>query len=122
MSKSALSLYVFGIYLVVLGIVVVTIPNVLLGIFGMPQTNEVWIRIVGVLVLVLAFYYTQAARKELTGFIILTVYTRATFILFLTAFVLLGFSSPVLILFGVADLLGALWTGTALRSDRKKSQ
>ncbi len=119
MSKSAFSLFVFGIYAAVVGIVLMAAPNFMLGIFGIPHTNEVWIRIVGVLALVLAFYYTQAARKGITGFFVLTVYTRSTFIIFLTAFVLFGFASPAIILFGVMDLLGAVWTGLSLRSEKK---
>lgn len=68
MSKSALSVFVFGLYIAVLGIVLLVAPNILLGMFGLPNTTEVWIRIVGMLVLFLGFYYTQAARKEMTDF------------------------------------------------------
>jgi hypothetical protein len=116
MSKSSLSMFVFGLYLVVLGIVLVVAPNFLLGMFFMPSTIEVWIRVVGVLVLFIAFYYIQVARKEMTDFFILTVYTRSSLIIFFGAFVLFGLASPPLILFGVVDLLGAIWTGLTLRS------
>ena len=44
MSKSAFTLKVFGIYLLVLGLGLLVMPNLLLGIFGMPQTTEVWSR------------------------------------------------------------------------------
>jgi hypothetical protein len=118
MSKSSLSVFVFGLYMVVLGIVLLVAPNFLLEMFFMPSTTEVWIRIVGVLLLLIAFYFTQTARKEMTEFFKLTVYTRASLIIFFTAFVLLGLASPTLILFGVVDLLGAIWTGLALRSSK----
>ena len=118
MSKSSLSVFVFGLYMVVLGIVLLVAPNFLLGMFFMPSTTEVWIRIVGVLLLLIAFYFIQTARKEMTEFFKLTVYTRASLIIFFTAFVLLGLASPTLILFGVVDLLGAIWTGLALRSSK----
>jgi len=116
MSKSALSVFVFGLYLAVLGIVLMVVPNFLLGTFSLPGTTEVWVRVTGMLALFLGFYYTQAARKEMTDFFRWTVYVRSTVILFFTAFVLLGFATPPLILFGVVDLLGAIWTGLALRS------
>ena len=118
MSKSARSVFIFGLYLGVLGIVLLVTPNFLLGIFQLPNTNEVWIRVVGMLLLFMGFYYTQAARKEMTDFFNWTVYARPTVILFFTAFVLLDFASPLLILFGVVDLLGAIWTGMALRSTK----
>ena len=118
MSNSARSVFVFGLYLAVLGIVLLVAPNFLLGMFSLTSTTEVWIRIVGMLVLYLGFYYTQAARKEMTDFFRWTVYPRSTVIIFFAAFVLLGFASPPLILFGVVDLLGAIWTGLALRSPK----
>ena len=113
-----LSVFVFGLYLAVLGIVLLVAPNFLLGMFFMPSTAEVWIRVVGVLVLYMSFYYIQTARKGMTDFFKLTVYTRSSLIIFFAAFVLLGLASPPLILFGVVDLLGAIWTGLALRSPK----
>ena len=118
MSKGAYSVFVFGVYLAVLGIVLLIVPNFLIGIFGLPITTKVWIRIVGMLVLFLGFYYLQAARKEMTDFFRWTVYLRSTVIIFFVVFVLRGFTSPPLILFGVLDLLGAIWTGLALRSPK----
>jgi len=115
MSNSARSIFVFGLYLLALGIVLIAAPNFLLGMFFLPSTTEVWIRVLGVVVLYLGFYYTQAARKEITDFSQWTVYLRPTLILFFAAFVILGFVGPTLILFGVVDLLGAIWTGLALR-------
>ncbi len=118
MSNSARSVFVFGLYLVVLGIVLLVVPNFLLAMFFLPSTTEVWIRVVGMLVLFLGFYYTQAARKEMTDFFRWTGYVRSTVIVFFAAFVLLGLASPPLILFGAVDLLGAIWTGLALRSPK----
>lgn len=121
MSKSALSVFVFGVYLFGLGLVLLVAPNFLLGMFGFAPTSEVWIRIVGMLTFLLGFYYTQSARKELLEFLRLTVIARSLVIVFFTAFVLLGYASPPLILFGAVDLLGAIWTGLALRSAKSAS-
>jgi len=120
MSASARSVLTFAIDLfgLGLGLVLVVAPNVLLQLFGVPVTSEVWIRVVGMLVLLLGFYYSRAALREMTEFFRWTVFVRSTVIVFFTAFVLLGFVSPVLILFGAVDLLGAVWTGLALRSER----
>jgi hypothetical protein len=67
------------------------------------------------LVLILAVFDTQMARQESIPFFWLSVYTRSFVILFFAAFVLIGWVSPVLILFGAVDLAGALWTWSALR-------
>lgn len=116
MSKAALSIFTFGLYLAVLSLALLSAPNMVLNLFGMPQTHEVWIRVVGMLVLVLAVYYTQTARLELTAFFWLTVYVRLFVIVFFTIFVIMGLVKPALILFGVIDFIGALWTWSALRS------
>ena len=118
MSKSARSVFVYGLYLAVVGIVLVVAPNLLLGMFFLPSTTEVWLRVVGMLLLFLAFYYIQAVRKGMTDFFQWTVYLRSTVIVFFIIFVLLGLASPPLILFGVVDLLGAIWTGLAQRSSK----
>jgi hypothetical protein len=118
MSKGARSVFVFGVYLEVLGTALLVMPNILLGMFFLPGTTEVWVRVVGMLVLFLGFYYIQAARKEMTDFFRWTLYPRATVILFFGTFVLLDLARPPLILFGVADALGVIWTSLALRHSR----
>ena len=118
MSNPAKSVFVHGIYLALSGSTLITIPNLLFGLLGIPATGEVWIRVVGVLTLILGFYFIQAARKEVTEFIRWTVYARLTFMSFCVIFVLLGFIGPVLLLFGLLDLLGAVWTALALRPAR----
>jgi hypothetical protein len=119
MSKSALSVAVFAGYLLLLGLVLVLSPNTLLRVFRMAATGEVWIRVVGMLVLLLAYYYWNAARSELTGFFRWSVAARISVLLFFIAFVVAGLAPPTLILFGLVDLAGALWTALALRRDAR---
>lgn len=116
MSKAATSVFAFGAYLGGLSLILLFQPNFLLSLFGIAETEEVWIRVVGMLILILAVYYTQMAREEHTNFFWLTVYLRSAVIIFFSAFTLLGMVSPMLILFGAADFAGALWTWSALRS------
>lgn len=116
MSRAAKSVMVFGVYLIGMGVNLVAAPELFLSTFGFPATNEVWLRVVGMLALLLAFYYIQSARLGLVEFFRLTVYTRASVIIFFGAFVALGYAQPTLILLGVADLLGAIWTARELRS------
>lgn len=116
MTHPAKSVLVHGIYLAVSGATLIVSPNTLFALVGLARTSEVWVRVVGVLTLILAFYFIQAARQNVIEFIRWTVYARVTFMVFMTAFVLLGFVGPVLILFGVVDLLGAIWTTVALRA------
>jgi hypothetical protein len=121
MSKAARSLFVFGIYLIVIGLGFLIIPNTVLPIFGFPDTSEPWIRVMAMLLLFLAYYYIQASRNEMTVFIRYTVYVRASVILFFVAFVLLGLAKPMLLLFAVVDLIAALWTWASLRPSQASS-
>ena len=116
MSKAATSVFVFGIYLVLIGLGFLVAPNIPLGLFGFPTTTEPWIRIVGLLSLILAYYYIQTARTEITEFFRYTVHARAAVIVVFAAMVLLGLAQPMLIMFGVVDLLAAIWTALALRA------
>ena len=115
MSKVARSVYVFSFYLFGLGLVLTVVPNLLLRAFGIPTTTEVWIRVVGMLVLLLGYYYSRAARRELTDFFRWTVHARSAVLVFFIAFVALGFAPPILILFGVIDAGAAAWTAISLR-------
>ncbi|MDQ3801612.1 MAG: hypothetical protein M3384_19490, partial [Acidobacteriota bacterium] len=120
MSGAAKSLFVFGIYLCGLGLLLLLVPNMLLQLFGVPQTSEVWIRVNGMFVLCLSFYYIQAARGELTNFIRWTILGRGAVVFYFAAFVLLVSSAPkALLLFGLIDLLSALWTWLALKKDEE---
>lgn len=120
MSRAAKSLLVFGIYLCGLGLSLLLVPNLLLQLFGVPPTNEVWIRINGMFVLCLSFYYIQTARNELTIFIRWTVWTRIAVIFYFAAFVLLLSAPNALLLFGLIDLLAAVWTWLALKKDEAR--
>jgi len=116
MSRTAKTVFAGGVYVTALGIILVLSPNTLLAIFGVPPTTEVWIRVLGVIVGVLGGYYTQAARHELTPFFRVTIWGRAIVFLMFGAFVMLGSAPPAPLLFGVVDLLGAIWTAAALSS------
>ena len=117
MSRAAKSLFVFGIYLCGLGLILLLAPNLILRAFGAPPTNEVRIRVNGMLVLCLSFYYVRAARNELTAFIRWTVWARVAVIFYFAAFVLLVAAPEALLLFGLIDLLSAAWTWLSLKRD-----
>ena len=119
MSRAAVSVFAFGIYTVILGLALLVVPNVLLSLFASPTTTEIWIRILGFIVVVLGYYYIVAARYELTPFFRASVYGRPAVIVCFAGLVLLGMAEPVIVLFGAIDLLGAIWTALALRSSQQ---
>ncbi|MES2817664.1 MAG: hypothetical protein V4812_01575 [Pseudomonadota bacterium] len=119
MSRSAFSAKIFAIYLFVVGAVLVVAPNFLLSIFRIPPTTEVWIHVVGVVAFMIGVYAWVAAKHENKPFLEASVYTRFVVFVAFTTFAVIGLASPMIVLFGVADLLGGLWTYFALKADAR---
>jgi hypothetical protein len=115
MSKAAMSLRIFGVYLMLLGVGLVVAPNPLLSLFGLAPTGEVWIHVVGLLVFNIGIYYWFAAPSEWRPLFAASIVARVLVLAAFSAFALLGMAKPVLILFGAVDAAGALWTWLALR-------
>jgi hypothetical protein len=110
MSATAVSIFAFGIYIVVIGAGFLLIPNTILPMFKLPKTNESWIRVLGSVVIVLGFYYIIAAQNELTPFFWATVIGRFGILVLFVSLVISKKAPPVLIMFGVIDAAGAIWT------------
>ena len=120
MSKSAFSAKVFAVYLFLAGALLAIAPNLLLSLLQIPQTSEVWIRVVGLVAFMIGVYAWVAATHEFTPFLVASVYTRFVVFVAFVAFAALGLGSPVILLFGVADLAGGIWTHFALRADAQQ--
>jgi hypothetical protein len=116
-SYPAKTILPYECYLLLLGVLFLLVPNTLLGLFQIPPTSEVWIRVVGMLLIGLGIYYLVALRSELRPFIVWSVSLRASVILVFGAFVITGLAPPVLLVFSAIDLIGALWTRSALRRE-----
>ncbi len=115
MNPAARSLYYFGFYLMATGITLTVIPNVLLSLFGMPETSEIWIRVLGSVVFTLGLGYVVMAPTNHRLFLTFSVYARTYVFVMFTTFVVMGWAPWQLILFGVVDLAGAAWTYAGLK-------
>jgi len=116
MNSAAKSVFVFGLYLVVVGLGLLTVPNPFLRPLGFPLVADTsWLRVLGLVTLGLAFYYLAAARAGLGVFCRWTVMVRGGVFVGCGALVLLKLAPAPLALFGAVDLAGALWTAVALR-------
>ncbi len=115
MTPAARSVCYFGFYLYATGLTLMIVPNLFLTTFRVPETNEVWIRVVGLLAFCLGFYYHRTGVQNNTSFFKLTVPARVFAFVGFTAFVILKFAPPVLAVFGAVDLLCAAWTWYALK-------
>jgi hypothetical protein len=120
-NNASRSILVFGVYIVVSGLTLIFAPNMLLGLLGLPATSEVWIRGMGVLGIVLGLYYVQAARDNNVAFFRMTFWGRVAFMLGISALGLLTPGYAVLTVFGLIDLVGAIYTWITLRQEAQVS-
>ncbi len=115
MNAPAKSLAVFGVYLLGIAATLMLLPNLFLSIFGLPSTQEPWIRVVGLLSGVVGYYYLFAAARGLSAFYPATVYARVAAAVVFAALVATQVGPWQLVIFGAVDLLAAVWTHLAIR-------
>jgi len=118
MTAAAKSVCYFGFYLYVVGITLIAEPNFLLTTFHLPETNEVWVRVVGVLAFAIGYYYHRMGAGNVAAFFKHTVSVRIFVCSAFVLFVLMEYISPALIIFGAVDLAGAVWTWLALKKEK----
>lgn len=115
MHPASLSIKVFGVYVLASGLGLLFAPNMVLALLGVPPTTEIWVRVLGVLAIVLAYYYWACGVAGAVAFFEATVKGRVLFAI-LCAVLIAAFNAPVqLLIFGAMDVAGAAWTWQALR-------
>jgi hypothetical protein len=120
MSRPAVSIFVFGAYLAVGGLLLLIVPREVCQLLQLrPPGDTMWVRLSGMFFLDLAFYCIQAARHDAQVFMGWSVWTRPWTTVFLVAFVAAGLENPGVLVFAVIDLLATLWTVLALGNSRR---
>src|SRR5690349_3178115 len=110
MSQTARSIVAYGIYLLAQGTVLLLIPNVALGLFGLEPAVGIWVRVTGMTVFFFGIYYLVAARTEWRAFFLTTIATRLAVPVIFAAFIAAGLAPINLLLFTPADILFTAWT------------
>jgi hypothetical protein len=117
MTPSAKSVFVFGAYLSLVGATLLLIPNVFLTLIGVENTNEVWIRLSGLLLLALSVYYIAASKFNIVIIFKVSACIRCSIILFFSAFVFLQMMEPIMLLFAAIDFAGGIWTYLSMKKE-----
>lgn len=120
MSHPARTTFLYGIYLIAVGVAYTLAPNQLLPLIDLKQTPEPWIQMFSIVVAFVGCYYIQASRYEFIPFIRMTVYIRYSVILTFAVVMYVDDVRWELLLFGLPDVLGATWTAVALREKQQK--
>ena len=120
MSSAAKSIYYYSFYMLAMGLGLLLIPNQIFGIFGVPQTHEIWVRLLGLMVFCTGILYFYCGRTNQIGFFRISVIERIVFFLGTAEIVVFFCVNPLLALVGSVDLLGAVWTALTLRNEHSQ--
>jgi hypothetical protein len=114
-SNRHLSLVVHAVYVILTGLQLIFVPNLLLSLFGFAETSEIWIKVLGVVVMSLAAMYYAVSKQGDKEVVFSTVLARG----FVgVGFILLALSGQAklnLILFAGIDIATAAWTWVELQ-------
>ena len=112
------SLVVQAIYVTLTGLQLIFVPNLLLSTFGFADTSEIWIKVLGVVILPLSAVYYAVSKQGDKNVVFSTIISRG----FVgVGFILLALSGQAkinLILFAGIDLATAAWTWVELQKTK----
>lgn len=108
------SLLVFGGYALIMGLVLLLVPEQVLPFFEFSESSGTWVHVLGFVLCCSAYYYLWAGRSGNSAFARLTVHTRFCAPLVMLVLVALGKADYMILLFGIVDALGGAWTAAAL--------
>lgn len=114
-TKSAISVLVFGLYMLIQGSVLMIAPAILLNMIAVPVPMDAWVRVTGWCLVVLGIYYVQAARHSFRPFFLWSGWVRVAQFGFFLALWFGGLIQPILLGFSAVELASGVWTLVALR-------
>ena len=118
MTRAARSVFVFGIYVVAVGLFITFAPALLLRPLRFPPATDQWIRMVGILSLIIGTYDIVSGKSNAEANIRASIPIRVGFALSCVVLVVMRFMPPQLLPLAAIDVAGAVWTALALRAAR----
>ena len=113
--KKSISLTVQAFYVLITAIQLIFVPNMLLGMFGFPPTSEIWIKVLGIVLLALVIYYYAIILNGDKTLLTFTIYGRLAVVFGFALMVLTKVAPTPLLLFAGIDLATAVWTWFELK-------
>ncbi|MFX1275680.1 MAG: hypothetical protein ACFFBP_07015 [Promethearchaeota archaeon] len=120
-SQAAITVFPFGIYLMILGTIIAIHPALLLSLAGI-EHFDVIARLMGMLTVICGYFYTRCALEgiKMQKFFWFTTHTRSVQIIVVVLFIIFAEGNLLLLGFSIVDLAACIWTIFALRKDKKK--
>ena len=116
MRSTANSLYVFGLYLMIIpGFGLMCCPDTLLDLFQLESGDQLWLaRMVGLLAFCIGVLEWNIAKHAVEPLYKVTVYLRYGPALFMIGLWIIGEVGIMILGFSLIDALGATWTLSTL--------
>lgn len=115
MNRTSKSIFIFGIYSLVMGIVLLFLPDQVLPLFDLPVSGEPWLNLLGFVLICSSYYYIRSALSGNLQFALYTTHTRFFAPLVVGYLMASGKADWHFISFGIVDFLGGLWTWIELK-------
>lgn len=111
----------FGIYLFLTGLTLIFAPGLLAKMLFLPLPSGPYYLVLGLVVIVLAYYYVRLGREGSQAFVQATVVARLGFAFAVGLGVMLGALPLGLLIVAVVDVAAAAWTGAMLKREGFKA-
>ncbi len=118
MNAACRTIYWFSLYPLGAGLTMILVPQLPLQLFGFPVEGLDWIRMLGVVTMVVGYYYWRLGRDEVLQFCRYSAQMRLSIPAVFVAMVLAFDMNPIYIALTAGDVLGGLWTWHALRQQQ----
>lgn len=110
MDAPTLSIFIWGIYVLLIAVLLLFFPDKTLILFGHEKPKDHWIRVLGILAFSLGYFYLNSAQNEVYSFYWASIYARIAGLIGFSGLVVFKIAKPKIILFGLIDTIGAIWT------------
>lgn len=117
MIHAAASVQFFGIFLILEGLLLLSVPDLFLSLFLL-DAKDAWVRILGLALAILGYFYFRLGRENVRSFLILTTHSRTAQFVVIAGFVSLGLIGPMILLPSGFEFLCGLWTLYLLKREQ----
>jgi len=122
MSKVDKSIFVFGLYSLFMGTVLLFVPNVVLPFVGLPISVEPWIYLLGFVLMCSSYYYLRFSINGNLDFAKYSIQTRFLAPLLVILLIITNKADKHFLSFGIIDGLGGFWTWIELKNANKNKE
>ena len=115
MTQAGRSLFIFGFYPLIMGVLFITVPGLLVSLLGLPPLVYGWAAVLGLMALSIGTYHIANGARYVLPYIETTIYARAAFALGLVLLIVTGQLPPIVLGLAAIDAIGAFWTWRRLQ-------